>query len=63
MSIENPPRAAAHPIEYLMVEMPVGTLDDKRIFLNELGADGWQLVQFGGLTVEGTHYVIFMRLI
>jgi hypothetical protein len=63
MSTESPPRAAAHPIEYQIIEMPVGSIADKQAFLNEQGQDGWELVELAGLTVGGTHYVVFMRLV
>ena len=47
--------------EYEMQPFPIGTLDDKKAWLNQMGSEGWQLIQFGGLSSDGTLLGVFIR--
>jgi hypothetical protein len=57
-TVTQPPAQA---YEYEMQSFPIGTLNDKKAWLNQMGSEGWQLIQFGGLSADGTLLAVFIR--
>ena len=53
--------AGATAYEYYMAGFPAGEYSDKQGWLNQLGAVGWRLIGFGGLSAEGTVVCVFIR--
>ena len=61
MSIEHPEQYTASRYEYSVKPVPEGSLEEKEEWLNQKGANGWRLIDLGGMTAKGTQVATFIR--